>query len=81
MTTQWGKVKRSAHTERVGLIRGAPPAVRDVQIQIQGRDGRWGWEIICGNGLTARCLYMHQTEAAAMIDAERCGLALQAVER
>lgn len=81
MTIQWGKKTSKQHTERRGLIRGAPPVVRHVEIVIQGCGGRFGWELTAGNGLTARCLYVHHTEAAALVDAERCGLALQAVER
>jgi hypothetical protein len=74
-------MKRSSGTERLGLIRGAPPAVHHVEIVVRGRGQRWGWKLTVGGGLTARCLYVHQTEAAALLDAERCGLALQAVER
>lgn len=78
---KWGKAKYARHSERRGLIEGSPPAVKHVEIIIQGRNGRWGWELTAGGGLTARCLYVHQSEAAALLDAERCGLALQVVER
>lgn len=85
MKPNWGKTNKKTHTERRGLIKSTQHG-RDVEIVIKGRLGgfggsRWGWELTAGNGLAATCMFVHQTEAAALLDAERVGEALLGLER